>query len=79
MRPGLRFERFSAMTRAKDYEFNVVPPSVPLLISLYLQPEEVEMAIETGGRSLQSHAMRALVETLTTYVDLPTQKTDESV
>jgi hypothetical protein len=46
---------------------------VPLVISLSLQPEEVEMAIATGGHSLVNEAMRALVEALTTCVDLPTQ------
>ena len=42
------------MKRAKHYEFDVVPPAVPLVISLSLQPEEVEMAIATGGKSLQN-------------------------
>lgn len=66
------------MRRAKHYEFDVVPPVVPLVISLSLQPEEVEMAIATGGKSLQNHTMRALVEALTACVDLPTQKSDRS-
>ena len=61
------------MKQAKHYEFDVVPPVVPLVISLSLQPEEVEMAIATGGHSLVNEAMRALVEALTTCVDLPTQ------
>ena len=50
------------MKQAKHYEFDVVPPVVPLVISLSLQPEEVEMAIATGGKSLQNQTMRALVE-----------------
>jgi len=41
------------MKEAKHYEFDVVPPVVPLVISLSLQPEEVEMAIATGGPSLE--------------------------
>jgi hypothetical protein len=66
------------MKQAKHYEFNVVPPAVPLVISLYLQPEEVELAIATEGKSLQNQTMRALVEALTTCVDLPTQPSDRS-
>ncbi len=66
------------MKRAKHYEFDVVPPAVPLVISLSLQPEEVEMAIATGGKSLQNQTMRALVEALTTCVDLPTEQSDRS-
>jgi hypothetical protein len=38
------------MKRAKHYEFDVVPPVVPLVISLSLHPEEVEMAIATWGQ-----------------------------
>ena len=64
------------MTRAKHYEFDVVPPAAPMTISLFLQPEEVEMAIATGGKSLQNQTMRALVEALTTCVDLPTKRDD---
>jgi len=67
------------MKRAKHYEFDIVPPVVPLIISLSLQPEEVEMAIATGGKSLQNHTMRALVEALTTCIDLPTQTSGDSV
>jgi hypothetical protein len=66
------------MKRAKHYEFDVVPPVVPLVISLSLQPEEVEMAIATGGKSLRNHTMRALVEALTTCIDLPSQPSDTS-
>ena len=66
------------MKQAKHYEFDVVPPVVPLVISLSLQPEEVEMAIATGGKSLQEHTMRALVEALTTCIDLPTQPSNRS-
>jgi hypothetical protein len=64
------------MKQAKHYEFNVVPPAVPLVISLYLQPEEVELAIATGGTSLLDKTMRALVEALTTCVDLPSRPAD---
>ena len=66
------------MKRAKHYEFDVVPPVVPLVISFSLQPEEVEMAIATGGKSLQNHTMRALVEALTTCIDLASQPSDNS-
>ena len=66
------------MKQAKHYEFDIVPPVVPLVISLHLQPEEVEMAIATGGKSLQNHTMRALVEALTTCIDLPSQPSDKS-
>jgi hypothetical protein len=66
------------MKLAKHYDFDVVPPMAPLVISLYLQPEEVEMAIATGGHSLVNEAMRALVEALTTCVDLPTDPRENS-
>jgi len=58
------------MKLANHYDFDVVAPVKPLVISLCLQPEEVEMAIATEGRSLQYHTMRALVEALTTCADL---------
>jgi hypothetical protein len=41
------------MKFAKHYDFNVIPAVATLAISLYLQPEEVEMAIATGGPSLE--------------------------
>jgi hypothetical protein len=64
------------MKRAKHYEFDVVPPVVPLVISHSLQPEEVEMAIATGGKLLQNHTMRALVEALVACTDLRTDLRD---
>ena len=64
------------MKQAKHYEFDVVPPVVPLVISLSLQPEEVEMAIATGGKSLQNQTMRALVEALVVCTDLRTDWLD---
>jgi hypothetical protein len=66
------------MKRAKHYEFDIVPPVVPLVISLYLQPDEVEMAIATGGKSLQNLTLRALVEALTTCIDMPSRPSDKS-
>jgi hypothetical protein len=65
------------MKRAKHYEFDVVPPVVPLVISLHLQPEDVEMAIATGGKSLRNQTMHALVEALTTCIDLPTRPSEK--
>jgi len=64
------------MKQAKHYEFDVVPPVVPLVISLSLQPEEVEMAIATWGKSLQNQTMRALVEALGACTDLRTDWQD---
>jgi hypothetical protein len=37
------------MKQAKYFEFDVVPSAGPLLISLSLQPEGVEMAIADRG------------------------------
>jgi hypothetical protein len=58
------------MKQAIHYEFDVLPPSEPLLIYLRLQPEEVELAIASGGAFLIDKTMRALIAELTTCVDL---------
>src|SRR5262245_20352812 len=58
------------MKQAIHYEFDVVAPAEPLGIYLHLQPEEVELAIATGGTSLIEKTMRALVVELTMCVDL---------
>ena len=66
------------MKQAKYFEFDVVPSAVPLVISLSLQPEEVEMAIADRGHSLLNEAMRELIEALTTCTDLPAQPNNSS-
>ena len=63
------------MKPAKHYEFQVVAPSKPLIISLHLQPEEVELAIATEGTSLSEKTMRAIVEALIACDDLPSEPT----
>jgi hypothetical protein len=46
-------------------ELDGVPPKRPLLLTLVVMPEEVELAFATGGESLKKRLLIALVAEMT--------------